>query len=229
MADGSERWPTLVRFLLVAVVGLAVGATLGRLIFGTWGVLTSSTAAAWAQALGTVAAIAGAVIATNIQVSAAQNLEEKRELRDEQTLTRRATALAARIAVILMDVEQELKKAEGVCDVHIKHFSQGKADGYELGHATLGALVTPDIFENLWAFPVEDILQISHTLYAIQRYDRGVHSTTEYFRNASAPEKVVELAQRIKQNIATLREDLNKSFEILAKYGAALTPNFDNL
>jgi hypothetical protein len=188
-----------------------------------WG---DPVAAAWAQAIGTIAAVAIALVIANRQLGAAQMLEERRELRDIAVQEARARATASRLASLLIDIEQAIDTTEKIAAALCESLKKSPFIQDEILDKLLLTVVVPEnIYDDLWTLPQDTIFQISHALHGIIHYDR---ETVRLIDFALADETRVmpsKLAARSVANLPGLKADVQKSLQTLAPLLAPILPN----
>jgi hypothetical protein len=147
------------RLPAVPILGGCVGISFVALVANLSG---DPIAAAWAQAIGTFAAVVIALAIANRQLGAAQMLEEGRERRDLAVQEARARATASRLASLFFDIEQSLETAEKIAAALCESRKTSPFIQDEFLDKLLLTVAVPDsVYEDFWALQQDVIFQIT--------------------------------------------------------------------
>lgn len=172
----------------------------------------SVTAAGWVQAIGAIVAIAVGMFVANMQINANTRLELYRQARERRIENLKARALSGRIASLLIDIQNAAKRCKKIAESVQAAYDNPSAtvpDTLELLY--LAVRIPDNIYVDLWTLPQTSFLQISHTLYTVEQYDRWLRDAAPIARRIGSA-SIVQLAEAAIQRMQQIDAEVEKAY-----------------
>lgn len=159
---------------------LILGGTCGLLILILFAVATQTwtSAAEWAQAIGTVLAVVAAIIVGNRQARQYEQAESERVARENKQCAKRAYILVNRLASIFAIIAGNLDRIERADFNQLMGLGRNTIDGL-LKTYSIDVFWEETIFRDLHLLDDRPARETTQFLYSVSRYNETVRTLLE--------------------------------------------------